>query len=122
MSDDLQRQDQLVWDFAEFVEEFSSKNWPRVGRFIGTDTKVGFGGELGYEGLLQVFAEDDDCHDAMVRALELGCRKIGEGEGMRCVSPPHLGPDVIYLGARASFLFNTDNDTWMADFLICGGD
>lgn len=122
LSEDVQRQDQLVWDYAEFVEEFSAKEWSRVARFVTPETKIGIGGESGMEGLMQVFGADDECHRAMVRVLELGCRKIGEGESMSCVSPPHLGPDVIYLGARASFQYSTDSDTWMAVYLICGGD
>ena len=122
LSSDIQRQDQLIWDFAEFVEEFSARNWPRLTRFIGPDTKVGLGGEMGFEGLLQVFGEADDCHSAMVRALEMGCRKTGVGEEMRCVSPPQMGPDVVYIGARASFYFNDEDGIWMAELLICGGD
>ena len=121
-SSDLERQDQLVWDFAEFVDTFSTKNWPSIVKFIGSETKTGFGGEMGMEGLLQVFGTDERCHKAMVRALDMGCRKSGEGDGMRCVSPPHLGPDVVYLGARASFKYDIDSETWMAEFLICGGD
>ena len=49
LSSDLQRQDQLVWDFAEFVQEFSTKNWPKLVRFVGPETKIGFGGEMGFE-------------------------------------------------------------------------
>ena len=122
LSSDIQRQDQLVWDFAEFLEEFAAKNWSQLARFIGRDTKAGLGGEMGFEGVLQVFGEDDDCHNAMVQALKMGCKKTGVGDEMRCVSPPHLGPDVVYIGARASFLFNIENETWMAELLICGGD
>lgn len=121
-SSDLERQDQLVWDYAEFLQAFSSKNWSQVARFVAAETKIGFGGEMGMEGVLQIFGANDDCHEAMVRALAMGCRKTGEGEGMRCVSPPQLGPDVVYLGARASFAFNADADLWMPEFLICGGD
>ena len=122
LSSDLQRQDQLVWDFAEFVEKFSAKNWSQLQRFISSDTKVGFGGEMGFEGLLQVFGEDDSCHVAMVRALQMGCKKIGEGEAMRCVSPAHLETDVVYLGPRASFKYSGDSSTWVVESLICGGD
>lgn len=122
LSSDLQRQDQLVWDFAEFEDLFSTKNWSKLQRFISSDTKAGFGGEMGFEGLLQVFAEDDNCHSAMVRALQTGCKKTGEGDAMRCVSPAHLGPDVVYLGPRASFKYDVDSETWMVEFLICGGD
>lgn len=121
-SSDLERQDQLVWDFAEFVEAFSTKNWPNISRFVGPETKAGLGGDMGMEGLMQVFGTDEKCHKAMVRALEMGCRKSGEREGMRCVSPPQLGPDVVYVGARASFKYDTDDETWKAEFLICGGD
>lgn len=121
-SDDVQRQDQLVWDYAEFLEAFSSRNWRDITRFINSETKIGFGGEMGMTGLLQVFGENDDCHESMVRVLEMGCRKTGEGEAMRCVSPPHLGPEVIYLGARASFAYNPKEKLWMPEFLICGGD
>jgi len=121
-SSDLERQDRLVWDFAEFVQSFSMKDWPGISKFIDPETKAGFGGEMGMEGLLQVFGADEECHKAMVRVLEMGCRKTGAGEGMRCISPPHLGPDVIYLGARASFKYDIQNETWVAEFLICGGD
>jgi hypothetical protein len=41
---------------------------------------------------------------------------------MRCVAPPQLGPDVDYMGARASFRYDGGIDRWVADFLICGGD
>ena len=122
LSGDLQRQDQLVWDFAEFSEAFSTRNWPGVARFVRPESKMGFGGEMGMDGLMQVFGEDDTCHEAMVRALQLGCKKTGEGSNMRCVAPPQLGPDVVYLGARASFKFDADAEIWMAEFLICGGD
>lgn len=118
----MQREDQLVWDYAEFVQEFSAKNWSRAARFISPETKVGFGGEVGLEGLVQVFGSDDECHSAMVQALSLGCRKIGEGDNMHCVSPPHLGPDIVYLGARASFQYSADSGRWMLVYLICGGD
>ncbi|MDH3439931.1 MAG: hypothetical protein OEM63_04200 [Gammaproteobacteria bacterium] len=74
------------------------------------------------DGLMQVFGENNHCHESMLRALEMGCKKTGDGEGMRCVSPPHLGPDVVYLGARASFGYNVDEKIWMPEFLICGGD
>jgi hypothetical protein len=77
---------------------------------------------MGFEGLMQVFGEDDYCFDAMLQALKLGCRKAGVAEEMRCMSPPHLGPDVVYLGARASFRFNAENRRWVAESLICGGD
>ena len=120
--DDGQRQDQLVWDYAEFVAAFSSKDWPRLARFVNAETKVGFGGEMGMDGVIQVFGEDDDCHAAMVHALEMGCRKVGDGEAMRCLSPPQQGPDVVYLGARASFAFDADEAIWMPEYLICGGD
>lgn len=122
LSSDLQRQDQLVWDFGEFVQEFSAKNWPKLVRFVGPETKIGLGGEMGFEGLMQIFGEDDYCHDAMLQALKMGCRKAGVAEDMRCVSPPQLGPDVVYLGARASFRYNVENGLWMAETLICGGD
>ena len=122
LSSDIQRQDQLVWDFAEFTEQFLARNWHQLERFIRSDTKAGLGGEMGFEGVLQVFGEDDDCHNAMVRALQMGCRKTGEGDDMRCVSPPQLGPDVVYVGARASFHFNIEEGLWMAELLICGGD
>lgn len=121
-SDDDQSQDQLVWDYAEFVAAFSSRDWPRLARFVSAGTKVGFGGEMGMDGVIRVFGEDEDCHAAMVRALEMGCRKVGVGEAMRCLSPPQQGPDVIYLGARASFAFNADEAIWMPEYLICGGD
>ncbi len=121
-SDDSQRQDQLVWDYAEFVAAFSSEDWPRLARFVSAETKVGFGGDMGMDGIMRVFGEDDDCHDSMVRALEMGCRKTGDGEAMRCLSPPQQGPDVVYLGARASFTFNPDEELWMPEYLICGGD
>jgi hypothetical protein len=52
----------------------------------------------------------------------MGCRKVGDGDGTRCIAPPLLGPDVVYLGARASFVYKADADTWMPEFLICGGD
>jgi len=122
LSDDLQRQDQLVWDFAEFSAAFAARNWPELGRFISPETKAGLGGEMGMEGLLQVFGADDECHHAMVRALEMGCKKTGEGEQMRCVSPPQMGPDVVYLGARASFRYDIETGSWVAESLICGGD
>jgi hypothetical protein len=122
LSSDLQRQDQLVWDFAEFVEAFSTKNWRGIDRFIGPQTKAGLGGEMGMEGILQVFDGDDGCHDSMVRALELGCRKTGDGEEMRCISPPQLGPEVVYLGARASFKYDVEGEIWMVEVFICGGD
>jgi len=77
---------------------------------------------MGFEGVLQVFGEDDDCHNAMVQALQMGCRKTGEGDDMRCVSPPQLGPDVVYVGARASFHFDVEAEIWTAELLICGGD
>ena len=121
-SDDSQRQDQLVWDYAEFVAAFSSKDWPRLARFVSTETKVGFGGEMGMDGIMREFGENDDCHDAMVHALEMGCRKVGDEGNTRCLSPPQQGPDVIYLGARASFAFNADEGVWMPEYLICGGD
>lgn len=121
-SDDSQRQDQLVWDYAEFVAAFSTRDWPRLARFVSAETKVGFGGDMGMDGIMRVFGEDDDCHESMVHALEMGCRKVGDGEGMRCLSPPQQGRDVVYLGARASFAFNVDDDVWTAEYLICGGD
>lgn len=122
LSSDMQRQDQLVWDFAEFTEQFSARNWHQLERFIRPDTKAGLGGEMGFEGVLQVFGEDDDCHNAMVQALQMGCRKTGEGDDMRCVSPPQLGPGVVYVGARASFHFDVEAEIWTAELLICGGD
>ena len=121
-SHDSQRQDQLVWDYSEFVAAFSGKDWPRLARYVSAESKVGFGGDMGMDGIMRVFGEDEDCHDAMVNALEMGCRKIGDGENMRCLSPPQQGPDVIYLGARASFAFNADEGVWTAEYLICGGD
>jgi hypothetical protein len=121
-SSDVQRQDQLVWDYAEFVTAFSTRDWPRLARFVSTETKVGFGGEMGMDGIMQVFGEDSDCHESMSHALEMGCRKVGDGENMRCLSPPQQGPDVVYLGARASFVFDVDAEVWTAEFLICGGD
>ena len=111
-----------MWDFAEFSAAFAAKNWPELSRFISPETKAGLGGEMGMEGLMQVFGADDACHGSMTRALEMGCRKTGEGEGLRCLSPPQLGPDVVYLGARASFKYDIDAEIWMAEILICGGD
>ena len=122
LSQDVQRQDQLVWDYGEFVQEFSAKNWSRAARFVSSETKIGFGGESGQDGLIEVFGNDNVCHRAMLQALESGCRKIGEGDNMHCVSPPHLGPDVVYLGARASFKYSEESDRWMLEYLICGGD
>ena len=122
LSDDSQRQDQLVWDFAEFVAAFSTRDWSRLAQFVGTETKVGFGGDMGMDGVMRVFGEDDDCHEAMVHALEMGCRKVGDGEDMRCLSPPQQGPDVVYIGARASFVFVAGEEAWMPEYLICGGD
>lgn len=122
LSDDAQRQDQLVWDYAEFVQAFSAKDWVTAARFVGRDAKIGFGGESGTEGMVRVFGDDDQCHGAMTRALESGCRKIGEGDAMRCISPPYDGPDVVYLGARASFRYSVDVDLWTAEYLVCGGD
>ena len=122
VSDELQRQDQLVWDYAEFTQEFSARNWSRAARFVAPETKIGFGGDAGLDGMVQVFGGDDGCHKAMVQALELGCRKLGDGDNMRCVSPPYLGQDVIYLGARASFQYSVENGRWMLEFLVCGGD
>jgi len=121
-SSDVQREDQLVWDFAEFVEAFSTRDWTRIDRFVGKEAKMGFGGEMGMAGLLQVYGGDDGCHESMARVLEMGCRKTGDGEGMRCISPPQLGPDVVYLGARASFKYDTEGEIWMVESLICGGD
>ena len=118
----MQRQDQLVWDYAEFLQEFTAKNWNSAAQYLSADTKTGFGGEVGPDGLVQVFGSDDVCHSAMVQALGLGCRKTGEGDNMHCVSPPYLGPDIVYLGARASFQYNVKNDRWMLVYLICGGD
>lgn len=119
---DIEREDQLVWDFGEFIEDFSARNWDRLARFVGPDTKAGLGGETGIDGLMRVLGEDAACHEAMLRVLAMGCRKVGTGDGMRCLSPPHLGPDVVYLGARASFRFHDETESWMAESLICGGD
>lgn len=119
---DIDREDQLVWDFGEFVEAFSARDWATLARFVGPDSKAGLGGEMGFDGLMQVFGQDDICYEAMLRVLKMGCRKTGTGDDMRCVSPPQLGPDVVYLGARASFRFHKETGHWIAESLICGGD
>jgi len=41
---------------------------------------------------------------------------------MRCLSPPQLGPDVVCVGARASFHLDIEEGVGMAELLICGGD
>jgi len=117
-----EQSDQLVWDYGEFVDGFAAKDWSRISAFVGPETKVGLGGEMGFEGVLKVYDEDEDCHRAMVQSLQLGCRKVGKAENMHCVAPPQLGPDVVYLGSRASFRYNADRERWMAVHLICGGD
>ncbi len=121
-ADDVQRQDQLVWDYWEFVQAFADRDWAGAGRFVGPETKIGFGGDVGRDGLERVFGDDDDCHAATTRILELGCRKTGTGRDMHCQSPPFDGPDVVYIGPRASFRYNENEQRWMAVYLVCGGD
>ena len=118
-----QRLDQLTWDFAEFVQHFRHKNWDGVCRFVTEDTKAGFGGEAGCEGVRQVYAATPGCWEEMVFALRQGCRRTGSGANISCVAPPQFADDkVSYLGARAALSYREDADRWMADYLICGGD
>ncbi len=115
--------DQLVWDFAGFTYAFEGENWGGVCEYVTDGTKVGFGGEMGCDGVRLVYAEDPQCHSDMVFALKQGCRKIGAGTEVACLSPPQwLQRDVVYLGARASFSYSAEAGRWIADYLICGGD
>jgi hypothetical protein len=34
LPDDMQRQDQLVWDYAEFVQDFAAKNWNLAAQYL----------------------------------------------------------------------------------------
>ncbi len=118
-----QLEDQLVWDFAEFVRAFSNKDWDTVLRFINADTKASFGGDHGPDGVMNVFAADDTCHATMAAALNQGCRKVGTGSDMHCIAPPQSGQgDVVYMGPRASFRYSETHERWMAVYMICGGD
>lgn len=115
---------QLPWDYAEFTERFAAGDWEGLSRFISPDSKMGFGGEQGMEGLRLVFGESSACKEAMLLALRQGCKKqLRQGEGFACVSPPQWSDnDVVYLGARAEFIYSASRGRWVVRYLICGGD
>lgn len=118
-----QVRDQLVWDFSEFSQAFTSRDWDTALRFVSADTKASFGGDQGPAGVMNVFGRDYACHAAMAAALSQGCRKLGEGPAMQCIAPPQAAQsDVVYLGARASFQYSEAEERWLAVYLICGGD
>ena len=115
--------EQLVWEYAEFVQAFREKNWTDVCEFVSEHTKASFGGDEGCAGVRRVYAGDDQCWDEMVFALRQGCRKTSVNGDLACVSPPQWADeDVAYLGARAGFVFNPERKKWMAEYLVCGGD
>lgn len=120
---DEQVLDQLVWDYSGFVTSFESKDWAQVFQYITEDTKVGFGGEQGVEGVKSIYVDDTVCFENMLFALKQGCKKVGSDRNIECIAPPQWAdPDVISLGARASFVYSKNNKKWVARMLICGGD
>lgn len=114
----------LVWEYARFVQAFRAKDWSNVCDFVSDSTKAGFGpAQEGCEGVKRVYAGDGPCWDEMVFALRQGCRKTSINGEPACVSPPQWNDDdVAYLGARAAFVFDAGSGRWMAQYLVCGGD
>ena len=122
-ADDDEIWDKLVWDYGDFAQNFEARNWEGVYRYINEETKAGFGGEVGIEGLKQVYINDDNCFNAMLFALKQGCKKSGAGGELSCDAPPQwTDSSIVYLGARAGFVYRRDEQKWLARYLICGGD
>lgn len=110
--------------YGQFIQHFSRKNWNGVCDFVSDQTKTGFGpGDAGCEGVKLVFAKDQRCWSDMLAALQQGCEMSSAGGNPSCIFPPQLADeDVIYIGARGGFTFDSDSNEWIADALICGGD
>ena len=120
---DIEAWDKLVWDFANFIHSFETGSWKGVSMYITAETKAGFGGEQGIEGVRQVYVKGNECFNDMLLALNQGCKKSSAGGVPACDAPPQwVDPSVIYLGARARFIFRQDEQRWVVDYLICGGD
>lgn len=120
---DEQVLDQLVWDYSGFVSSFESKDWEQVFLYITDDTKAGLGGEQGIEGVKSIYVNGSVCFDNMLFALKQGCKKVDSEKRTECIAPPQWAdPDVISLGARASFVYSEKSKKWVAGMLICGGD
>ena len=116
-----EQRENLTFRYAEFVHAFRNRNWEHVCTFVDDDTQAGFGpGETGCDGILSVFANNEQCWEDMQFALRQGCRINKEASG--CTSPPQLENDVAYLGARASFTWDHESNQLKAGSLICGGD
>lgn len=113
----------FMWDVAGFVSSFSNKDWESVNKHISHSTKVGFGGGMGVEGLKTELKYNPECFNDMVVALKQGCKYISNNSNLECISPPQFSDkNVIYLGARASFIYNPVEKKTFVNFLICGGD
>ena|GEM_PF-1094445 len=116
-----QDREMLNFRYAEFVGAFRAKNWEHVCRFVTDKTKAGFGpGQMGCAGVKAVFSEDEQCWEDMLFSLRQGCRISRGAAG--CSAPPQLNDDVAYLGARAFFSYDKEDDRLKAHSLICGGD
>lgn len=122
-SDNDQAWEQLVWDFSGFVDDFESRHWEGVFSYVTEDSKIGFGGEQGIEGVRQVYVGNTKCFKDMLLALKQGCRKRDKDGGLACDAPPQWNDSsVVYLGARAGFAYSNEHRKWVVDYLICGGD
>lgn len=117
-------EDELAWQYAQFVQAFRNQDWHTVCRSVSAKTRTGFGpGDSGCEGVRRVYTDDKRCREQMMLALDQGCRKTPAETGTACTAPPQWHDDeIVYSGARAQFLYQPGADRLTATYLVCGGD
>ena len=110
--------------YAQFIYEFQSKYWEQMTKYETNNTKCGFGpGEEGIGCIEKVYRNNQECMNEVLFSLKQGCKRYPSQNELSCTSPPQWSDQsIIILGARASFTYNTENDTISVNHLICGGD
>lgn len=119
---DDQDRDDILWGYSDFLHAIQEKDFESAQKYVGPETKIGFGGDSGIAGFKHLVVGNADCIDGLLLALRQGCRISVEGQDMGCVSPPQFNDaDILYLGARIKFV-RAGDESLKVQYLVCGGD
>lgn len=112
------------WQYGSLFHMIETGSWAEVSKLESAHVKCGFGpGEDGKGCIKRVYGSNSSCVNKLLFALRQGCRIKNESNTLSCVSPPQWEDEnIIILGSRASFSFNSVTQKIQIDSLICDGD